>query len=112
MKIIDVTESEVLAENTQMADSFFKRLKGLLGTDGIESGSAMVLKPCNSVHTIGMRYPIDVIFVDGNNKVLKLVSHLPALRFAFCSEASYVVELKAGVIDARSLRIGNELRII
>ena len=64
-------DGEVLA-TLEVAESFGSRLRGLLGRDGIEG--ALYLHPAKSVHTLGMRFPIDVAFVDRELRVLRTVA--------------------------------------
>ena len=101
-------DGDVLA-TLEIADGFESRLKGLLGRDHFEG--ALLLRPARSVHTFGMRFPIDVAFCDRQLKVLDVVRMgrhrmgLPRLR-AHC-----VIEAQAGAFDRWRLRPGDELEI-
>ena len=101
-------DGDVLA-TLEIADGFESRLKGLLGRDRFEG--ALLLRPARSVHTFGMRFPIDVAFCDRQLKVLDVVRMgrhrmgLPRLR-AHC-----VIEAQAGAFDRWRLRPGDELEI-
>src|SRR3989338_6251077 len=93
LRIINLTRSAILAENAVIADSLFSRLRGLLGRDSLASSEGLILKPCDSIHTFFMRFPIDVVFVDKNNRVIRLYHSLKPwslsgifLRAAFCLE--------------------------
>ncbi|NLH46321.1 MAG: DUF192 domain-containing protein [Acholeplasmataceae bacterium] len=108
MIIYNNTQKTQIAEKAKIADNFFSRLKGLLGTDSLEKGAALVIRPCNSVHTIGMKYPIDVLFLDKYDKVVKIVSNLQSSKFAFCGKASYVIELPSGTVQ-KSGTIGGDM---
>ena len=79
-----------------MADRWWLRLRGLLGRPPLTLGQAMLIDPCHSVHTIGMRYPIDVVYLDKNYRVLKVVECLAPYKFSACKGASYTIELSAG----------------
>ena len=72
LKILNLTRNAILAEKAIIADSFFRRLQGLLGQDSLASGAGLILKPCDSIHTFFMRFPIDAAFVDKNNRVTRL----------------------------------------
>ncbi len=72
VKIINKTKNTILAEEAYIADTVFSRVKGLLGKQSLDEGSALIIKPCNSIHTFFMRFPIDVFFVDRNNKIVKI----------------------------------------
>ena len=71
------------------------RLRGWIGRRP-EPDEALWLEPCSAVHTFGMVVPIDVVFVDGQGRVLKVVSGLRPFRFAACPGAAAAVELPAG----------------
>lgn len=101
MRIVNVSKGVVLAEQATIADTFLKRAKGLLGKKELNPGVAMVIKPCNSIHTFFMRFPIDVLFVDKENKVVKVFSVVKPFRIsAVYFSAYYVVELPAGVVGS------------
>lgn len=101
MKIINKTKNIVIAAEACVADSFYKRLKGLLGCRGLKTHSALIIKPCNSVHTFFMKFPIDVLFLDKNNKVIKLKQSLKPFRISpLYFNARVVIELPAGTAKA------------
>ena len=101
-------DGEVLA-SLEIAEGLEARLRGLLGRDGYKG--ALLLRPARSVHTIGMRFPIDVAFCDRDLKVLDVVTMRryrmgrPRLR-AHC-----VIEAEAGAFERWRLMPGDELEI-
>ena len=101
-------DGEVLAV-LEVADGVAGRARGLLGRDGVEG--ALLIKPARSVHTVGMRFPIDVAFCDRDMNVLDTVTMKrfrltrPRLR------ARCVVEAEAGAFDRWGLRPGDRLEI-
>ena len=62
MRLKNVSRDEVLATHVKRCTGYFDRLKGLLGTPALGAEEACWIDPCNSIHTIGMQYPIDVYF--------------------------------------------------
>ncbi len=88
------------------AQSTLSRMRGLLGSPPLRAGNGLLITPCTSVHTIGMRYPIDLVFLNGRASVIKLVTHLRPYRFAGCLRARHVLELQAGSIDQYQIEIG------
>jgi uncharacterized protein len=92
-----------------VARSFFARLGGLLARPRLREGQALVLAPCNSVHTLFMRYAIDVVFIDKQGRVLKLVEHLAPWRAAGCWRSHAAVELAAGEARASGLVRGAQI---
>lgn len=85
---------------------FGARLKGVHGlVDGLGDPvhpRALVLQPCNAVHTLGLRAPIDVVFLGRGNRILRHVAALPPNRCAVALRARAVVELPAGYCSGAS----------
>ena len=101
-------DGEVLAA-LEIASTRNERRRGLLGRDGIEG--ALLLKPARSVHTIGMRFPIDVAFCD---RELAVVAVRCMRRYRMSRprlRASCVIEASAGAFDRWGLRVGDRLEI-
>jgi len=111
MIIKNITHNKLLASDAHMANTFFARLKGLLGTRQLIEGSGLLISPCSSIHTIGMKYAIDVLFVNQLGHVVKIESGLNAGKFSVCNSSRYVVELPAGVIAATSTTLGDIIAI-
>ncbi len=112
MKIINLTKGVILAEEAVIAETFFTRIRGLLGKKEFRAGDALVIKPCNSIHTFFMRFPIDVLFSDKNNRIISAIPALAAFRISrVYFNAAYVVELPAGVLKAAPTDIGDILEI-
>jgi uncharacterized membrane protein (UPF0127 family) len=101
-------EDEVLA-TLEVADDFRARARGLLGRDGCEG--ALLLQPARSVHTIGMRFAIDVAFCDRNLRVLRVVTMRPYRLGRPCPKAACVIEAEAGAFAHWELRPGDQLEI-
>jgi uncharacterized membrane protein (UPF0127 family) len=103
-----VRDGEVLS-SLEVADTMSTRMAGLLGRDGIDG--ALLIKPARSVHTLGMRFPIDVAFCDRELQVLATVCmvrnrmSLPRLR------ARCVIEAEAGAFERWGLQVGDRLEI-
>ncbi len=103
MKLINKTKSVVFAEDVVTASNPFKRMKGLLGRKELKLGQALILKPCNSIHTIFMRFPIDVLFVDKNSRVIRSISSLkPFCITCVYFNAAFAIELPPGIIQLTS----------
>lgn len=99
MKIINQTKQTILARDVIIADTVFNRMKGLLGKKDFKQDQALVLKPANSIHTFFMRFPIDVIFIDYNGKVIALRENLIPWRITpIYWKSAFVIELPAKVI--------------
>jgi len=112
MKATDCTSGKELARDLAVADTLFTRLKGLLGKSTLPAGEGLWIKPCNSIHTFGMKFPIDVVFLDKGKHVVGVAKALRPNRVSrIYSGASSVIELPAGTIDAAGSCVGNEVAI-
>lgn len=83
-----------------LATSVWRRFRGLLGRPPLQLGQALWLYPCQSIHTLGMSYSIDVLFLDARMQPLKTVLALRPNRFCICPGATSVLELPAGGLAA------------
>lgn len=86
-----------------------ERMRGLLGRAPLRDEEALLIKPCSSVHTLLMRYPLDLVYVSRNWTICKLVSSLRPWRVSACPGAAMVIEMNAGRINALGLRVGQQL---
>jgi uncharacterized membrane protein (UPF0127 family) len=112
MKIINKTRNVVLAGEALMADTPFSRMKGLLGKRGLGPDEALILKPSNSIHTFFMRFPIDVLFVDKEGRLIKAISAMKPFRLTrLYYRAVLVVELGAGIIRSTATSGGDLIMI-
>jgi uncharacterized protein len=94
-----------------MADTLLARLRGLLGRPALDGHEGLLLRPCNMVHTLGMRYPIDVVFLDRSGRVLKVSDTLLPGRASCHLRARCVLELGAGVAARRGIVAGMRMPI-
>jgi uncharacterized membrane protein (UPF0127 family) len=101
-------DGEVLA-TLEIAESGRGRARGLLGRDGIEG--ALLLRPAKSVHTLGMRFPIDVAFVDRDMVVLRTVTMQRWRLGRPVLKAHGVIEAEAGTFGHWNLKVGDRLEI-
>src|SRR5262249_43787988 len=102
-------DGRVICESCTLADTFWRRSRGLLGRKSLEPGEGLVLRPEWSVHTFFMRFAIAVVFVDKDQVVVKIVPSLKPWRTAICKEAHEVVELAAGESERLGVRAGDRL---
>jgi uncharacterized membrane protein (UPF0127 family) len=113
MRIINQSKNCILAEEAVIAESFFRRCKGLLGKKALPTGQALVLRPCNSVHTFFMRFPIDVAFIGKDNKVVKIIPSIPPFRLTpIYFKAHFAIEFPAGTLGAANLKEQDEIELI
>lgn len=100
-----------IVQELWLAATFWRRLKGLLGTKELLSGQGLLIRPCNSVHTIGMAYALDVVFLSRDFRVLQVVEALRPRRFAFHFTAYQVLELPRGTIASYGIAPGQALEL-
>jgi uncharacterized protein len=112
MLVRNQTRNSVLAELTDVADTSAKRRKGLLGRDSLPIGHALWIVPCESVHTYGMRFAIDVLYLDRRKRVRKLRKAMPPWRLSLCWFAHSVLEFPAGVIEQTRTQQGDQLVLL
>lgn len=113
MKIINLRNNVVLADKAQRADSFLKRLIGLLNRKSLDEGEALILQPSNCIHMFFMRFSIDVLFLDKNDRIVAMLSSFrPFSLSRIYFEARSVVELPAGIIKKAMPQIGDIIKVI
>ena len=101
---------EVLLPEVGRTTSAWERGRGLLGRPALTPGQGLWIDRCGSVHTWGMRYALDVVFMTGEGVILKVARSLRPFRFAAARKARMVLELPAGTPMARDLLPGRALR--
>jgi len=112
MKIKNTTKSFLLAQEAVLAHRLWQRIKGLLGRKELPPGQGLILKPCNSIHTYFMRFPIDVLFVDRSNRVIKALADLKPNRLTpLYFNAHIVIELPIGLIKASRTEEGDIIKL-
>jgi len=112
VKAINQRSTEELAARVVKADTFWTRLRGLTGRSGLDSGEGLWIIPCRSIHTHGMAFPIDVIFLDRERNVVGLEENLSPGRFAPIRwKARTVLELPAGTVRRSRTRVGDRIEI-
>jgi uncharacterized membrane protein (UPF0127 family) len=112
VQLINERTRKSVADMVEVADTRAARRRGLLGRTGLDKGAALMLIPCFSVHTAFMRFPIDVIFLDGDGCVVRTVSRLAPWRMAVCPRARAVVELRAGCLESLAVNAGDALYLV
>jgi uncharacterized membrane protein (UPF0127 family) len=95
----------------EVADSGPKRTKGLLGRERLAPDEALWIIPCEAVHTFGMKFPIDLVYLDRKNRIKKLGIEVPPWRLSACLSAHSVIELAAGAIRRTQTECGDMLDI-
>jgi uncharacterized protein len=110
VRVLNRTREIPLGDRVRTAQTFLSRLVGLLGTGAIAEGEGLWIVPCRSVHTLGMRYPIDVAFLDARGVVVGTLEGLPPNRIGrVFRDARGALELRAGTLAATGTAPGDRL---
>ena len=114
MKIRTLVDQDgrVVCEHCELADDFLTRLRGLLGRDYLREGEGLLLSPASSVHTFFMRFPIDVVFLDRELTVRRVVPEVGRSRLVSQRGARRVLELPAGQARTAGIADGMRLRLV
>jgi uncharacterized membrane protein (UPF0127 family) len=112
VRITNQTRETLLASDAREARSFASRLVGLLGRSSLEPGEGLVIDPCTSVHTAFMRFAIDVLYVNRDGEVIKVVPDLKPFRLSAARSARcYVIELPSGTASSTGTVAGDKLSL-
>jgi uncharacterized protein len=103
------SDGKVVCERCAVADSFLTRLRGLLGRHELPSGEGLLISPCSSIHTWFMRFPIDVVFLERDLRVVGVAADVRPWRLRWRKGARQVLELAAGEAAARGIHVGDRL---
>src|ERR1700678_3430089 len=109
LHVKNLTRQTVLASCLEVADSGAKRNKGLLGRKGLSPGEGLWILPCESVHTFGMQFSIDLVYLDRKHRIRKVRSGVPPWRISACLSARSVIELPSGTIHDTQSKAGDRL---
>ena len=109
LRIRNITRNTVLASSADVADTSKKRRTGLLRHTSLPEGEGLWIAPCEGVHTVGMKFPIDVLFLNKTRKVLKIRKAMQPFRLALCLRADSVLELPAGTTEKTDTAPGDQL---
>jgi uncharacterized membrane protein (UPF0127 family) len=107
--LVNAQTGVVIAGSVEVARTSATRRRGLLGRDGLPPGSALVITRCNAIHTVGMQFAIDVVFVDADGLVRKIVRALRPRRIAIAPRAWAAIELAAGELQPEGVHVGDRL---
>lgn len=112
MKARNATRGTVLGESIRSADTFLLRLKGLIGSGGLSRGEGLWISPCRCIHSFGMRFAFDAVFLGPDGRVAGLCEGFGRNRVSRVFRAARgVLELPAGTIAGTGTAVGDEIRI-
>jgi len=110
--VYNETRESFLSMGVKVADTFLASLKGLLGKRKLKNDEGIWVIPSQGIHTIGVLFPIDVVYLDANRRVVHLVEHLRPFRLGPLKVAcDSVLELPVRTIYASHTQVGDSLLI-
>jgi len=110
LRIVNRTRDSVLGSRVLLADRWWQRVRGFLRRPEPVSGEGMLLSPCTAVHSLGLLFPLDVIFIDAGGRVVATYAPLqPGRRTAWHHRARYALELPNGTISASGTVEGDHI---
>lgn len=109
LRVTNTIRGTILADRADIADTSAKRRTGLLKHSKLDPGEGLWIAPCEGVHTFGMKFPIDVVFLSRQKKILKIRPNMVRRRIAFCLRAHSVLELPSGTLAEKATTAGDQL---
>lgn len=110
--LVNKTTNQVLIPHLEVAQTFWKRGKGLLGRSSLREDGALWIPRCNSIHTFFMKFSIDCVFVDSNLKVKAIYQDVQPGRLVLpVWGASSVIEMAAGASSKVNVSVGDQLYV-
>jgi uncharacterized membrane protein (UPF0127 family) len=108
LKAVNHSRYALLGERVVQARTLLARARGLLGTRELPRGGGLWIEPCRSIHSFGMRYEFDAVFLDGSGQVIGACSRFRRNRVSpIFWKARGVLELPAGTIDRTATQVGD-----
>jgi len=102
----------VVARTLEIAADSESRRRGLLGRTSLADDAVMIIAPCNAVHMFFMKFSIDVVFTDGEGRVLKICARLRPWRIAVATRAFCALEFAAGAMTKTGTSVGDRLELV
>ncbi len=107
--LYNAENNQVIMPKVLITENWFERARGLLGRKGLQDGEAMLISPCNSIHTFFMSSAIDVVYLDKGMNVVKICPALTPWHFSGCTKAQMVLELPAHAASHYNIQTGMRL---
>jgi len=107
---IAIIDGTVVLKNVSFANSFFKRLIGLLFRKDLNKDDGLLIYPCNQIHTFGMKFCIDAVFLSPTFEVMHIEHNIPRGQISkYVKGASQVLELKGGIAEDKGILVGQTI---
>ena len=110
--LVNKKNNQVILNNVRIADSSWQRFVGLMGKPFLPKGDGLLLRPCNSIHCFFMKFPIDVAFVDKDDRVLRIITAMkPGHISPIVWKSAYVIESNQNTLE-QNLRVGDTVKLL
>ena len=110
LRVVNTGRNYELGTRIRLADAWLSRLRGMLGKPALAAGEGLLLTPCRSAHMYGMRFPLDIAFLDANRAVIAVYHSLPpGSRTGWHRNALHALELPAGTLIRSGTAVGDVL---
>lgn len=111
-RVINQTKGTLVAEDVRVAASIWSRFWGLMGRKSIPEAGGLLLRPTSSIHTAFMRFPLDIVFLDRQLRVIKIVAGMKPFRATVAFGGAHsALELNAGVAGQAGIQTGDQLAL-
>ena len=111
MIVRNLTRGRIIGNAVRVAERFFPRMRGLLRTDGLAEGEGLWIHPCSSIHSFGMRFEFDALFLGPDGQVVGLSERFRRNRISKVFwNARGVLELPTGTIERTGTEVGDEIQ--
>ena len=108
-KILFKNSGTVFLSDVSLTSNALERMRGLLFRPQLKAGQALLIRPCSSIHMFGMRYALDILYLDKEFKVMKIVESIQPNRMSMCKGADMVIEMPTGTLANSEITISSEL---
>jgi len=113
LKIINTRNNKIIGTNIILGNNIFLRFIGLIGKKELKDGEGLLLIPCNSIHMMFMKIPLDIIFLDKEDKIIHIIENIKPWRISpIIFKAKSVLELPINSVKNFDLQINDKLDII
>ncbi len=110
---LETESGTVVADHVALADGIFSRFMGLMFRKELPAGHGLAIRPCNSIHMFFMRFPLDVVFVDGDGRVVRVLDSIrPWRASSFVGGAKAAIELPGGTAVQSGVTAGTVVRMV
>jgi uncharacterized membrane protein (UPF0127 family) len=112
LKLINLDNGKILATRVHLANTFYKRFKGLMFSRNLPPDDALYIQPCRGIHTFFMNYNIDVLHLDSLKKVVAIEKNLHPGKIGKVHPLTIeIIELPAGKIEKTQTRLGHKIQL-